>query len=165
MLKKRAGGNVTPASLESSPMLLLSRTIHFNAAHRLFRRDRPDEWNRDTYGAASNPAGYGHNYTLEVSVAGEPDPEHGMVINLLDLDRILKEEVDRPLDHRNLNEEIPEFRDTIPTAENLAHWIWSRVAGRIAREGWPCRLAALTLTLTPTFRVELVDPRRVEAVE
>lgn len=155
MLKFRAGGNVRPASLESSPMLLLSRTIHFNAAHRLFRRDRSDEWNRETYGAASNPAGYGHNYALEISVAGEPDPESGMVVNLHDLDRVLKEEVDRPLDHRNLNEEIPEFQGTVPTAENLARWIWDRVAARLAREAWPCRLAALTLTLTPSFRVEL----------
>ena len=136
-------------------MLLLSRTIHFNAAHRLFRRDRSDEWNRATYGAASNAAGYGHNYALEVAVAGEPDPSTGMVINLIDLDRVLKEEVDRPLDHRNLNEEIPEFRDVVPTAENLAAWIWRRVDARIRREGWPCRIASLTLTITPTFRVAL----------
>lgn len=139
-------------------MLLISRTIHFNAAHRLFRRDRPDEWNRATYGAASNLAGYGHNYALEVALAGEPDAENGMVVNLIELDRVLKEEVDRPLDHRNLNEEIPEFRDTVPTAENLAAWIWRRVSARIAREGWPCRVAALTLTATPTFRVELTAP-------
>lgn len=131
--------------------------MHFNAAHRLFRRDRPDEWNRATYGAASNPAGYGHNYGLEVSVAGEPDPDNGMVINLLDLDRVLKEEVDRPLDHRNLNEEIAEFRDAPPTAERLARWIWDRVEARLVREGWPCRIATLTLTVTPAFRVELVS--------
>ena len=120
MFEVRTGGNVLPATLESRPMILLSRTIHFNAAHRLFRRDRSDEWNRATYGAASNPSGYGHNYALEVAVAGEIDSEDGMVLNLVDLDRILKEEVDRPLDHRNLNEEIPEFRDVVPTAENLA---------------------------------------------
>ncbi len=136
-------------------MILLSRTIHFNAAHRLFRRDRSDEWNRATYGAASNPSGYGHNYALEVAVAGEIDSEDGMVLNLVDLDRMLKEEVDRPLDHRNLNEEIPEFRETVPTAENLARWIWDRVDARLVRDGCRCRVARLTLTVTPTFRVEL----------
>ncbi len=155
MFEVRTGGNVFPPTLESRPMILLSRTIHFNAAHRLFRRDRSDEWNRATYGAASNPSGYGHNYALEVAVDGAIDPEDGMVLNLVDLDRILKEEVDRPLDHRNLNEEIPEFRDVVPTAENLARWIWDRVDARLARDGRPCRVARLTLTVTPTFRVEL----------
>jgi len=137
-------------------VLLLSRTIHFNAAHRLRREDRSEEWNRATYGAAANAEGYGHNYALEVAVAGDVDAESDMVVNLTDLDRVLKEEVDRPLDHRHLNFEIPEFAGTVPTAENLARWIWERVEKRIAREGWPCRLAALTLTVTPTFAVELV---------
>ena len=138
--------------------LLLSRTIHFNAAHRLHRADRSEEWNRATYGPGANAASYGHNYALELFVAGEPDAENGMIVNLTDLDRVLKEEVDRPLDHRNLNEEIPEFRDTVPTAENLASWIWQRVDARLRKEGWPCRIAALTLTVTPTFRVELRAP-------
>lgn len=155
MFEVRTGGNVPGATLESRPMILLSRTIHFNAAHRLFRRDRSDEWNRATYGAASNASGYGHNYALEVAVEGEIDPVDGMVLNLVDLDRILKEEVDRPLDHRNLNEEIPEFRETVPTAENLARWIWGRVDARLVRDGCRCRVASLVLTVTPTFRVEL----------
>ena len=141
-------------------MLLLSRTIHFNAAHRLFNPARSEEWNRATYGDSANAAGNGHNYALDVSVAGEVDPATGMVVNLTDLDRILKEEVDRPLDHRNLNAEIPEFARTVPTAENLARWIWDRVAARIAKEGWPCRLHTLRLTVTPNFSVELVEEKR-----
>jgi 6-pyruvoyltetrahydropterin/6-carboxytetrahydropterin synthase len=141
-------------------MLLLSRTIHFNAAHRLFNPARSEEWNRATYGDASNPAGYGHNYTLEVSVAGAADADSSMIVNLTDLDRILKEEVDRPLDHRNLNYEIPEFATRVPTAENLARWIWDRVDTRVKKEGWPCRLATLKLTITPTFSVELVSDER-----
>jgi 6-pyruvoyltetrahydropterin/6-carboxytetrahydropterin synthase len=139
-------------------MLFLSRTIHFNAAHRLWNPAKSEEWNRATYGDAARPAGYGHNYALEVFVAGEPDTDDGMIVNLTDLDRILREEVDRPLDHRNLNAEIPEFSRETPTAENLALWIWNRVAARIAREGWRCRLASLTLRPTPTFSVELADP-------
>lgn len=155
MFEVRTGGNVAPPTLESRPMIRLSRTIHFNAAHRLFRRDRSEEWNRATYGSAANPSGYGHNYALEVAVEGEIDPVDGMVLNLVDLDRILKEEIDRPLDHRNLNEEIAEFRETVPTAENLARWIWDRVDARLVRDGCRCRVASLTLTVTPTFRVEL----------
>ena len=138
-------------------VLLLSRTIHFNAAHRLWRADRSAEWNRATFGGAANEAGYGHNYALEVAVTGIADPENAMIVNLTDLDRVLKEEVDRPLDHRHLNLEIPDFASTLPTAENLAAWIWRRVADRIAREGWSCRLTSLKLTVTPTFAVEMVD--------
>lgn len=136
-------------------MLLLSRTIHFNAAHRLYRADRSEAWNRETYGEASNPGGYGHNYALEVAVEGDASPESGMIVNLTDLDRLLREEVDRPLDHRHLNLEVPEFADAPPTAERLALWIWRRVEARIAREGWPCRLAAVDLRVTPTFSVEI----------
>ena len=78
-----------------------------------------------------------------------------MVVNLTDLDRILQEEVDAPLDHRNLNRDVSEFANVPPTAENLAVWIWRRVSARIGREGWPCRLAALSLRLTPDFAVEI----------
>ena len=95
---------------------------------------------------------------MDVSVAGEADPDSAMIVNLTDLDRILREEVDRPLDHRNLNAEVPEFARRAPTAENLARWIWDRVAARITAERWRCRLALLTLRVTPTFAVELADP-------
>ena len=139
-------------------MLFLSRTIHFNAAHRLWNPAKSEAWNLATFGDAARPSGYGHNYALEVSVAGPVDAENGMILNLTDLDRILKEEVDRPLDHRNLNAEIPEFSQKVPTAENLARWIWDRVAARLAREGWRCRIASLTLRVTPTFAVELLEP-------
>ena len=135
-------------------MIRLSRTIHFNAGRSLFRSGWTPEKNRAVYGEEGSH-GYGHNYTLEISVEGEIDPETAMVVNLTDLDRILKEEVDRPLDHRNLNRDVPDFAATPPTAENVAVWIWKRVAARIAREGWPCRLVHLRLRLTPEFAVEI----------
>jgi 6-pyruvoyltetrahydropterin/6-carboxytetrahydropterin synthase len=137
-------------------MICLSRTIRFNAGLSLWRPDWTPEKNRAVYGE-EGPHGYGHNYTLEVAVAGEIDPATAMVVNLTDLDRILKEEVDRPLDHRNLNRDVPDFARTPPTAENVAAWIWKRVAARLAREGWPCRLAHLRLTLTPDFSVEIEE--------
>ena len=137
-------------------MLLLSRTIHFNAGRSLWRPDWPEERNRSVYGD-EGPHGYGHNYDLEVAVAGEVDRETSMIVNLTDLDRVLKEEVDAPLDHRNLNRDVPEFARVSPTAERLAAWIWERVSARIRREGWPCRLAFLKLTLEPGFAVEIVD--------
>lgn len=136
-------------------MVRLSRTIHFNAGRSLWRREWSDEKNRSVYGE-EGPHGYGHNYALEVGVAGEIDPETAMVVNLSDIDRILMEEVDRPLDHTNLNRDVPEFARTPPTAENVAVWIWERVSRRIEREGWPCRLVQLRLTLAPGFAVEIV---------
>lgn len=135
-------------------MMRLSRKIHFNAGRSLWRADWPPEKNRAIYGE-QGPHGYGHNYVLEVAVAGEVQPETSMIVNLTDLDRILREEVDRPLDHRNLNRDVPEFATTPPTAENLAVWIWKRVAARIVDEGWPCHLVHLRLRLTPGFAVEI----------
>ncbi len=135
-------------------MVRLSRTIHFNSGRSLWRKDWSEAKNRAVYGN-EGPHGYGHNFTLEVSVEGPIDPDSEMVVNLTDLDRILREEVDAPLDHRNLNRDVPEFANVPPTAENLAAWIWRRVAARIEREGWPCRLASLRLRPTPDFAVEI----------
>lgn len=135
-------------------MIRLSRTIHFNAGRSLWRRDWPEVRNRAVYGE-EGLHGYGHNYELEVAVEGEINPETAMVVNLTDLDRVLKQEVDAPLDHRNLNRDVPEFARVAPTAENLASWIWKRVSARIETEGWPCRLAHLRLRPTPGFAVEI----------
>jgi 6-pyruvoyltetrahydropterin/6-carboxytetrahydropterin synthase len=134
--------------------MLLSRTIHFNASRSLWRPEWSAEKNRAVYGE-EGPHGYGHNYRLEVAVEGQIDPETSMIVNLTDLDRILKEEVDAPLDHKNLNRDVPDFQRVPPTAENLAFWIWKRLEARIGREGWPCSLAHLRLTLEPGFSVEI----------
>jgi 6-pyruvoyltetrahydropterin/6-carboxytetrahydropterin synthase len=134
----------------------LSRTIQFNAGRSLWHADWSPERNRAVYGEES-PHGYGHNYALEVEVEGKVDPQTGMVVNLTDLDRILKEEIDVPLDHNNLNRDVADFASTPPTAENLAVWIWQRLESRIGKEGWPCRLARLRLNLEPGFTVEIVE--------
>jgi len=135
-------------------VIRLSRTLHFNAGRSLWRRDWSEKKNREVYGD-EGPHGFGHNFRLDVSVEGPLDPESAMVINLTDLDRILKEEVDGPLDHRNLNQDVPEFASVSPTAENLAVWIWRRMEKRIEREGWKCQLAGLHLQVTPDFAVEI----------
>jgi 6-pyruvoyltetrahydropterin/6-carboxytetrahydropterin synthase len=137
-------------------MIRLTRKIYFNAGRRLWRGDWTPEKNLAVYGEES-PHGYGHNYELDVSVVGETDPQTGMVVNLTDLDRVLREEVDRPLDHKSLNQDVPEFASASPTAENLSVWIWKRVAARIEREKWPCRVVHLRLRLTPGFAVEIEE--------
>jgi len=135
-------------------MIRLSRTIHFNAGRSLWRKDWPPERNRAVYGE-EGAHGYGHNYELEIQIEGSVDRETAMLVNLRDLDRILKEEVDGPLDHRNLNRDVPDFATVPPTAENLAAWIWKRIAARLDRDRSPCRLAHLKLRLTPEFAVEI----------
>lgn len=111
--------------------LTVYRKTHFNAAHRLYRKDWDDEKNFEVFGKCSNPNFHGHNYELEVGVSGPVDPETGFVLNLKELARILKEEVENPFDHKNLNIEVPEFKDLNPTVENIAVVIWKKLRKRI----------------------------------
>lgn len=112
--------------------LTLYRKSHFNAAHRLYRKDWSDEKNWEVFGKCSNPHYHGHNYELVVGLEGEVDPETGFLINLDELKLIIKEEVEDYLDHKNLNEEIPEFTDLNPTVENIAKVIWNRLNRRLS---------------------------------
>lgn len=100
-------------------MIYVTRKSHFNASHRLHNPDKPDEWNQKTFGKCNNPNWHGHNYVIEVTVAGEPDQETGYVIDLGKLKQIIKKRILDPCDHRNLNLEVPFLEGIIPTSENL----------------------------------------------
>ena len=100
-------------------MIFVTRRAHFNAAHRLHNSDKSEEWNRKTFGKCNYPNWHGHNYIIEVTVAGEPDPETGFVIDLGKLKSIIKEKILDPCDHRNLNLDVPFLKGMIPTAEVL----------------------------------------------
>ena len=100
------------------------RKAHFNAAHRLHVPSWSDEKNLEVFGKCANPHFHGHNYDLEVKVTGDVDPETGILINLKDLKEIIRVEIEDKLDHRNLNEEIPEFKELVPTVENICFVIW-----------------------------------------
>ena len=112
-------------------MILLTRKADFSAAHFYWSDDLSPEENLRTFGKCANRNGHGHNYTLEVTVAGEIDPVTGFVVDLKQLKDILEREVVGVYDHRHLNLEIPEFRTTIPTTENIAIAIWRRLEGKI----------------------------------
>lgn len=107
------------------------RKAHFNAAHRLYVKDWDDRKNAAVFGKCSNPNFHGHNYELEVGVTGEVDPITGFVISLDVLKAYIKEEVEEAFDHKNLNVEVPEFADLIPTAENIAVVIWNKLRAKI----------------------------------
>lgn len=93
------------------------------------------EQNQAVYGNNASPHGHGHNYVLEVTLAGDPDPVTGMVFDLRELKEILNREVVDPMDHRFLNKEIPPFDKVIPTTENIALEIWNRIEPVITRKG------------------------------
>lgn len=109
------------------PTVYVTRKTHFNAAHRLHNPARSEAWNRATYGPCNNPNWHGHNYRLEVTVAGEPDPETGYVIDLSELKRIVQERVVDEVDHKNLNLEVAFMEGVLPSTENFAVAIWHQL--------------------------------------
>ena len=112
-------------------MILLTRKADFSAAHFYWNPDWTEEENVRVFGKCANRQGHGHNYTLEVTVAGEVDPVSGFVVDLKQLKDILEREVVSVYDHRHLNYEVPEFAATVPTTENIAIAIWRRLEGKI----------------------------------
>ncbi len=112
-------------------MILLTRKAEFSAAHYYWNEQWSEAENERVFGKCANRNGHGHNYTLEVTVAGEPDPITGFVVDLKQLKDLMEHEVISVYDHRHLNKEVPEFHAQIPTTENLAIAIWKRLDGRI----------------------------------
>ncbi len=108
-------------------MVLLTRKADFSAAHFYWNDAWSEAENRRVFGKCANRQGHGHNYTLEVTVAGEVDPVSGFVVDLKLLKEIIEREVVRIYDHRHLNHEVPEFATAIPTTENIAIAIWRRL--------------------------------------
>ncbi|WP_298144901.1 6-carboxytetrahydropterin synthase [Flavobacterium sp.] len=109
----------------------VSRHAHFNAAHRLYRKDWTFEKNQEVFGKCNNPNYHGHNYELIAAVTGEVDPETGYVIDVKILADIIKAEVEQKFDHKNLNLDCEEFADLNPTAEHIAYVIYHKVKPKL----------------------------------
>jgi 6-pyruvoyltetrahydropterin/6-carboxytetrahydropterin synthase len=105
----------------------VSRKAHFNAAHRLFRKDWSMEKNTAVFGKCNNPNFHGHNYELIVSVTGEIDQETGFVVDVKILSDLIKEHIENAFDHKNLNVDVSDFENLNPTAENIAVVIWDKL--------------------------------------
>ena len=110
----------------------VSRKAHFNAAHRLYRPDWTDKKNEEIFGKCNNPLYHGHNYELIVHITGEIDPSTGYVMDMKVLKDLIKTEVEDAFDHKNLNEQVPEFANLNPTAENIAVVIWNKLRPHIS---------------------------------
>jgi len=106
-------------------MVYLTRKAEFAASHYYHNPALSAEENLRLFGKCNNPNGHGHNYMLEVTVAGEPDPVTGMVLDLKELKEILEREIMQRMDHRFLNYEVAELQGQIPTCENVARVIWN----------------------------------------
>ena len=115
--------------------IYIIRKEHFNAAHKLWRKDWTDEKNEQVFGKCSNKNWHGHNFNLFVTVKGEPSIETGFVINLKDLSQIIKKEVVDLLDHKNLNLDVPCLKDILPSTENLICKIWELLDEPIQKKG------------------------------
>ncbi|MGB8494871.1 MAG: 6-carboxytetrahydropterin synthase [Candidatus Acidiferrum sp.] len=105
----------------------LGRRYRFAASHRLHSHALSAEENARVYGKCNNPYGHGHNYVVEISVSGSPDPATGMIANLVDLDEFVECEVIEAFDHKSLNEDVPAFRAKVPTTENVCKEIYERL--------------------------------------
>ncbi|MHC5310778.1 6-carboxytetrahydropterin synthase [Myroides sp. LJL116] len=114
--------------------LTVSRKAHFNAAHRLFRKEWSDQKNQAVFGKCNNPNYHGHNYELIVHVSGQVDPMTGFVMDLKVLSDLIELHIEDAFDHKNLNLDVPEFADLIPTAENIAVVIWQKLRNFIPKD-------------------------------
>lgn len=132
--------------------MLITRKAEFSASHFCRLANLSEEQNREIYGPDANPNGHGHNYVLEVSIEGEPDPVTGMIMDLKNLKQIIEEEVIEPMDHRFLNHEVPPFDKIVPTAENLSADIWRRLEARVATDR--ARLSRVRLWETADLYVD-----------
>ncbi len=106
------------------PIVSVNRKEHFNAAHRLYNPEWSDEKNEAVFGKCNNPNWHGHNYEMIVTLTGEVDPETGYVFDMKKLSDLVKEKVLNKLDHKNLNLDVTEFKNLIPTAENIVKVIY-----------------------------------------
>jgi 6-pyruvoyltetrahydropterin/6-carboxytetrahydropterin synthase len=139
-------------------MTRVTRRYKFAASHRLHSSELSEPENRELYGKCNNPYGHGHDYVLEVSVAGPLDSSSGQVVNVRVLDRLVNEQILRDFDHRYFNADVPEFStDLVPTSENILRVIENRLSARWRTSfpgHWP-RLEGIRLQETKRNRFEL----------
>jgi 6-pyruvoyltetrahydropterin/6-carboxytetrahydropterin synthase len=133
--------------------MFITRKAEFSASHVCRNNHWSDEENRRVYGDASRPNGHGHNYVVEVTLEGDPDPVTGMVVDLKEVKDILEREVVHPMDHRSLNFEVQPFDKVVPTAENIALEIWRRLANGF--QSMPTKLYRVRLYETPDLYVDV----------
>ena len=112
-------------------MVYITRRFHFSASHRVFNPAFGDEKNYEVYGKCSNPSGHGHNYVVDVTVAGDVDPDIGFVMDLTELKHLVENQIIEKVDHHNMNTDVDFMKDVIPSTENIAIKFWEQIAPSI----------------------------------
>jgi 6-pyruvoyltetrahydropterin/6-carboxytetrahydropterin synthase len=135
--------------------MFITRRAEFSASHTCRIESLSDAQNFHLYGEESNRSGHGHNYMVEVTLEGDPDPVTGMVMDLKELKEILEREIVEPMDHRFLNFEVPPFDKVVPTTANVAAEIWKRLSGTLHGESYT--LARVRLFEGPDMYVDITD--------
>ena len=126
--KTKSATKSAPGVRAFAGTVFITRQVHFNSAHRLHNPTKSQAWNTQQYGLCTNPHWHGHNYVLEVTLRGQPDPVTGYIVDLGELKRILHVAVVDKCDHRNLNTDVDFLRDVIPSTENLVIAFWHELA-------------------------------------
>jgi len=137
-------------------VVTITRQVHFNSAHRLYNPTKSLAWNQAQYGLCTNPHWHGHNYVLEVSLRGRPDPVTGYLMDLAELKAILQRAIVDKCDHRNLNDEVDFLHGVIPSTENLVIAFWNEIAPHIHLPH--ARLHCVRLYETPRNFAEYFGP-------
>jgi len=148
--RKRSAQKIRPLA----GTVYITRQVHFNSAHRLYNPTKSLAWNQKQYGLCTNPHWHGHNYVLEVTLKGQPDPVTGYIVDLAELKRILHRAVVDKCDHRNLNDEVDFLRGIIPSTENLVIAFWQEIAPHIKHGQLHC----VRLYETPRNFAEFFGP-------
>jgi 6-pyruvoyltetrahydropterin/6-carboxytetrahydropterin synthase len=144
---------------EEKPMVRLTERFEFSASHRLHSPALSEQENREVFGRCNYPNGHGHNYELEVTVTGKPDPVTGMVMSVPILQRLVNQHIVDVFDHKHLNLDCADFRELNPTVENIARVIYRRLMPHIpgSTGGEAVRLAAIRLWETPKTMCEYAE--------
>ncbi len=129
-------------------MIYVTRKEHFTAAHRLHNPAKSPEWNQATFGPCNHPNWHGHNYVIEVTVAGEPDPDTGYVVDLGKLKQVIQDRILSECDHKNLNLDVDFLKGVIPSTENLARSFFFELRDDVAAICWNGALHSVRLLET-----------------
>ena len=113
-------------------MIQVTTKYELAASHRLWNSKWDIDKNLKVFGKCSNPAGHGHNYLLELTLSGQPDAETGQIVDIEEVDDVVREHIIEPFDHKNLNEDTEEFAEVIPTVENIAKVFWDKLLGKFS---------------------------------